>query len=111
MPDGALLPMATSANGVTVVTTDGVVLLTKFVSKVEEFTLAEFEMVPLAGAVTIIVTFVVLFAAKVPSVQFTVPEIKVPPPLAVTKRTFVGNVSLATTLLAVDGPEFVIEIV
>ena len=80
-------------------------------SPVGELTVAMFVIAPLAGAVTINVKFVVALTAKVPSAQFTVPALFVPLPLALTNTTFVGSTSLATTLLAVDGPEFVTTIV
>jgi len=39
------------------------------------------------------------------------PLLLAPPPLALTKLTPAGNVSVTTTLLALDGPKFVTDIV
>jgi len=74
----ALLPTAKSANGVTVVTTGGLVLLTKFVSSVVELTVAVFEMTPPAGAVTVKVRFVTALEARLPSDHVTVPATSAP---------------------------------
>ena len=101
----------TSATGVTLVPTGRLVLLVEFGSPVGELTLAVFVIVPLAGAVTVNVRFVVEPEASVPKVQLAIPAFVVPPPLALTNTTLVGNTSLATTLLAVDGPAFVTMIV
>jgi hypothetical protein len=87
------------------------VLLPEFGSAVVEVTVAPFVTVPLAGAITVIVTFVVLPLARVPKAQLATPTLVVPPPLALTNTTLVGNTSLATTLLAAEGPEFVTVIV
>ena len=107
---GPLLPIAKSATGVTVVVTGGLVLFVGFGSP-GEFTLAVLVNMPPAGAVTVKVKFVVALAARVPRDQVAIPALVVPPLLALTKTTFVGSTSLATTLLAVDGPEFVTVIV
>jgi hypothetical protein len=48
---------------------------------------------------------------KVPNVQLTTPLLLAPPPVALTKLTPAGNVSVTTTLLALDGPKFVTDIV
>jgi hypothetical protein len=47
----------------------------------------------------------------VPNVQLTTPLLLAPPPLALTNVTPKGNVSVTTTLLALDGPKFVTDIV
>jgi len=78
---------------------------------VVEVTVAMFVMVPAYGAVTVTIKFVVTPLARVPKVQFAMPAFVVPPPLALTKTTFVGSTSLTTTLLADDGPELVTVIV
>ena len=107
----ASLPIARSATGVMVVGTGGLVLLVGFGSPVGEFTVATFVIVPDAGAVTVNVTLVVVFEAKVPRFQLTTPLLLTPPLLALTKLTPTGNASVTTTLLASDGPKFVTEIV
>lgn len=104
---GPAFPSTTSATGVTVVVTGGLVLLVGVGSAVGELIVAVFVIVPLAGAVTVKVRFVIAFAAKVPNDQLTVPAAFVPFPLALKNTTFVGSASLATTLLAVPGPAFV----
>jgi hypothetical protein len=108
---GADLPSPTSATGVTVVPTGELVLLPGFGSAVVEVTVALFVTAPLAGAVTVIVTFVVPPLTRFPKTQLTIPALVVPPLLALMNTMFVGNTSLATTLLAVEGPEFVTVIV
>jgi hypothetical protein len=67
--------------------------------------------VPLAGAVTVTVTLLIWPLVKVPNVQLTTPLLLAPPPVALTKLTPAGNVSVTTTLLALDGPKFVTDIV
>jgi hypothetical protein len=47
----------------------------------------------------------------VPRLQLTTPLLLTPPPLALTNVTPNGNVSVTVTLLALDGPKFVTEIV
>src|SRR5260221_618307 len=103
--------MAKSATGVTVVPAGKLVLFVESKSGVSEETVAVFVIVPVTGAVTVTVTFVAAFAARFPSDHVTVPALVVPPPLALTKTTFTGSTSLATMLVAVDGPEFVTVIV
>jgi hypothetical protein len=66
---------------------------------------------PEAGAVTVTVILLTWPFAKVPKLQFTTPLLFNPPPEALTKFTPAGNVSVTTTLLALDGPKFVTEIV
>jgi hypothetical protein len=111
MEGAPLLPMARSADGVTVVTTGGVTLLVRFGSGVGEVTLAVLVKVPLAGAVTIRVKFVVAFAAREARFQFTTPAVSLPLPVALTKVTPTGKASVTTTLVAVDGPKLVKVIV
>ena len=98
--------MLTSATGVTVVVTGGLVLFVRFGSPVGEFTMAVLVNAPLAGAVTIKVKFVAAPAAKVPNDQFTIPAMFVPPPVVLTNVRPAGKLSVTTTLLAEDGPEF-----
>jgi hypothetical protein len=105
------LPMPTSATGVTVVMTGGVMLFVLFGSPVGELTLAKLVNVPLAGAVTVTITLLTWPFAKVPKVQLTTPLLLIPLPLADTNVTVAGRVSVTTTLLALDGPKFVTEIV
>jgi Na+-translocating ferredoxin:NAD+ oxidoreductase RnfA subunit len=88
--------------------TGGVTLFVSAGSSVVEFTVAVFVITPATGAFTNTVAFVVALTASVPNDQLTVPTtLVVPLPLALTNETFAGNTSLATTLLATDGPEFV----
>jgi hypothetical protein len=106
-----VLPRPTSAAGVTVVMTGAVTLFVEFGSTVGELALAVFVSVPLAGAVTVTVTLLTWPLAKVPNVQLTTPLLLAPPPLALTNVTPNGSVSVTTTLLALDGPKFVTDIV
>ena len=66
---------------------------------------------PLAGAVTVTVTLLVWPLARVPRVQFTTPLLFKPPPVALTKVTVAGRLSVTTTPLALEGPKLVTEIV
>ena len=106
---------ATSACGnakfVTLVTTGAVTLFVLFGSPVGELTLAVLVSEPLAGAVTVTVTLLTWPLANVPRLQFTTPLLLAPPPLADTKVTAAVNVSVTVTLLALEGPKFVTEIV
>ncbi len=106
-----VLPIARSATGVTEVTTGGVVLFTKLVSAVEAVTLAVLEIVPFAGAITVKVKFVTALTGRVANDQFTVPALVTPPALALENITLVGSTSLATILLAVEGPPLVTTMV
>jgi hypothetical protein len=94
-----------------VVTTGAVTLFVELGSPVGELTAATLVSVPLAGAVTVTVTLLTWPLAKVPKVQFTTPLVLIPLPLALTNVTPSGNVSVTTTLLALDGPKFVTDIV
>jgi hypothetical protein len=82
-----------------------------FGSPVGELTLATFVNEPLAGAVTVTVTLLTCPLANTPKLQLTTPLLFNPPPVALTKVTLAGNVSVTTTPLALDGPKFVTEIV
>ena len=110
-PAAAVLPRPTSATGVTVVMTGAVTLLVLFGSPVGELTLATFVNDPLAGAVTVTVTLLTWPFASAPRLQFTTPLLLTPPPVALTNVTPNGNVSVTTTLPALEGPKFVTEIV
>jgi hypothetical protein len=103
--------MPTSATGVTVVMTGGVMLFVEFGSPVGELTAATLVSEPLAGAVTVTVRLLTWPLVKVPRLQLTTPLVLAPPPLALTNVTPSGNVSVTVTLLALDGPKFVTEIV
>ena len=70
-----------------------------------------FVSVPPAGAVTVTVNLLTAPFARSPRLQITTPALFVPPPLALTNVTPAGNASVTTTLLAMDGPKFVTEIV
>jgi hypothetical protein len=106
-----VLPIVTSATGVTVVITGAVTLFVLLGSPVGELTAATLVSEPLAGAVTVTVTLLTWPFANVPKVQFTTPLLLTPPPVAETKVTPRGNVSVTTTLPALDGPKFVTDIV
>jgi hypothetical protein len=80
-------------------------------STVGELAPATLVNVPEAGAVTVTVTLLTWPLASVPNVQLTTPLLLAPPPLALTNVTPNGNVSVTTTLLALDGPKFVTDIV
>jgi hypothetical protein len=108
---GPLLPIAISATGVTVVPTGELVLLPGLESGVLDATVATFVTLPPVGAVTVKVRLVPTPAARLTNAQFTTPALFVPPPLALTKVTFVGKTSLGMMLLAVAKPEFVTDIV
>jgi hypothetical protein len=106
-----VLPIPTSATGVTVVMTGAVTLFVELGSPIGELTLAVLVNEPLAGAVTVTVRLLTWPLANVPKLQFTTPLLLAPPPLADTKVTVAGNVSVTVTLLALEGPKFVTEIV
>jgi hypothetical protein len=108
---GPVLPIPTSATGVTVVMTGVVTLFVLLGSPVGELTVATLVREPLAGAITATVRLLTWPLASVPNVQFTTPPVFTPPPLALTNVTPNGNVSVTVTLLALDGPKFVTEIV
>ena len=101
---------AKSTTGVTPVTTGGVALLVNWGSP-GVLTFATFVSEPLVGAVTTNVRLVVWLFVKVPKLHVTKPAFVTPPPVALTKVTPTGNVSVTVTLLAVDGPKFVTLIV
>jgi hypothetical protein len=100
-----------NAEFVTVVITGGVTLFVLLGSPVGELTVATLVNEPLAGAVTVTVTLLTWPLASVPRLQLTTPLLFNPLPLALTKLTPAGNVSVTTTLLALDGPKFVTDIV
>ena len=108
---GPVLPRPTSATGVTVVMTGAVTLFVLFGSPVGVLTLAVLVSEPLAGAVTVTVTLLTWPLVKTPRFQLTTPLVFNPPPVALTKLTPNGNVSVTVTLLALEGPKFVTEIV
>src|SRR5438270_8762 len=90
---------------------DGGTLLVEFKSVVGELTLAVLVSEPLAGAVTTTVRLLTWPLARSPRLQFTTPLLFTPLPLALTKVTVAGKVSVTTTLVAMDGPRFVTEMV
>jgi hypothetical protein len=106
-----VLPRPTSATGVTVVMTGTVTLFVLLGSTVGELAPATLVNVPEAGAVTVTVTLLTWPLAKTPRLQLTTPLLLAPPPVALTKLTPAGNVSVTTTPLALDGPKFVTDIV
>jgi hypothetical protein len=108
---GPVLPIPTSATGVTVVMTGAVTLFVELGSPIGELTLAVLVNEPLAGAVTVTVILLTWPLVNVPNVQLTTPLVFTPPPEALTKLTPNGNVSVTVTLLALDGPKFVTDIV
>jgi hypothetical protein len=97
--------------GVTVVMTGGVMLFVRLGSPVGVLTLATLVSEPEAGAVTVTVTLLTWPLAKLPKLQLTMPLLLTPLPVALTNMTLAGRVSVTTTLLALDGPKFVTEIV
>src|SRR5258706_137473 len=103
--------MPTSDTGVTPVITGGVRLLVEFGSLFEELTLAVLMSEPLAGAVTTTVRLLIWPLARSPKLQLTTPLLFTPLPLALTKVTKSDKVSESTTLVAMDGPRIVKEIV
>ena len=107
---GADFTRLTSASGVTVVVTGGVVLFVGFGSFVGGPTLAMFVTEPVAGAVTVTVRFVTWLLLNVAMFQVTKPLLVAPLPLALTNVMFAGNVSVTMMPDADDGPKFVTEI-
>ena len=103
----------TSACGVTVVVTGGVILFVGLGSLVGVPTVATFvRLVPLAGAVTVSVRFVLVPAARLPRfVHKIAPPLGVPPPVAFTKFRPTGRLSVTDNDTAVEGPAFVTVIV
>ena len=100
--------MDTSADGLTVVMTGGVVLLVSVGSGVEFVTLAKFVNVPVAGAVMTSVKLVEPPLASVAMVgHVTAPLLLVPPLVALTNETPAGKVSDVMMFVAVEGPAFV----
>jgi hypothetical protein len=97
--------------GATVVMTGGVTLFVRLGSVVGELAVAVLVSEPEAGAVTVTITLLTWPLVKVPKLQLTLPLLLPPPPLALTKVTLAGRVSVTTTPLALDGPKFVTEIV
>jgi hypothetical protein len=63
------------------------------------------------SAAGVTVTLLTWPLASVPNVQLTTPLVLIPLPLADTNVTVAGSVSVTTTLLALDGPKFVTDIV
>src|SRR5439155_808647 len=102
-----------SARAVTVVVTGGVTLLVGVGSPVGLPTLAT--LVRLRSEerrVADKVRFGVAPAVRLTKFdQFTVPALKVPPPVALTKLTPTGNLSVTDGVVAVDGLAFVTLIV
>ena len=80
-------------------------------SGVGELTLAVLVSEPLAGAVTVTVRLLVWPLARLPRLQLTTPLLFTPLPLALTKVTLAGRASVTTTLVAMDGPKLVTEMV
>jgi hypothetical protein len=107
----AVFPIPISAIDVTVVITGGVMLFVELGSPVGELAVAVFVNEPLAGAVTVTVTLLTCPLANVPILQLTTPLLLIPLPLALTKLTPTGRLSVTTTPLALDGPKFVTDIV
>src|SRR5258705_470767 len=104
-------PISRSATGVTPVITGGVTLLVEFGSLVGELTLAVLVSEPLAGAVTTTVRRSDGRRVGKERRHRSTPLLLKPLPLALTKVTGPGKRSVTTTLLAIDGPKFVTEIV
>src|SRR5438067_400471 len=104
-----------SACGVTVVVTIAFaalpLLLLETGSPVSDVLATVLVNVPLAGAVTVTVKFVVAVFVNEVIDHVTTPFVTAPPPLALTNVTVDGNVSLTTMFDPVDGPMFVTVIV
>src|SRR5208282_930136 len=103
--------MPTSATRVTVVMTGTLVLFVRLGSPVVVLTLATFVRLPEAGAVTVTVTLLIWPLIRLPRFHVTLPALYKPPPLALTKVTLAGRLSVTTTPLALEGPKFVTLIV
>ena len=101
---GPVLPIPTSATGVTVVMTGTVTLFVEFGSPVGERAVAVLVSEPEAGTVTVTVRLLTWPPVNVPRLQFTTPLLFTPPPVVLTNVTPNGNVSVTVTLLALDGP-------
>ena len=98
----------TSADAMTAVTTGGAVLFVGFGSSIGLAPLAVFVMlVPSTGAVTVMVKFVIAFASKARFVQMTWLPLRKPPPLAPTKLTLAGKLSVTERPVTGDGPRLV----
>ena len=80
-------------------------------SLVGEPAVAMFVSEPLAGAETVNVTLLTVPLGRLPSDQITMPALFKPLPLALMKLAPFGMLSVTVTLLAVDGPKFVTEMV
>lgn len=108
---GPVLVVCRFACGVTDVMTMALVevpsLLVAVGSNVPAVAETRFVNPPSAGAVTVTVKFVAEPLVKLAIGQVTRPLVKVKLLLAVTKVTFVGNVSVTTIFVAVDGPRLV----
>ena len=108
---GPVLLRPTSATGVTLVNTGELVLFAKFASTVVEVKVATLVNEPEAGAFTVRARLVIWLLARVPRVQFTTPLLFKPPPVALTKVTVAGRLSVTTTPLALEGPKLVTDMV
>ena len=109
---GPVFPTARSARPSTVVNTGPAVLLTRFDSAVELPTTTQLLTPPPAGAWTVNPRFTTAPLARLLTVQNTFVKLAlvVPPPVALMNVTFAGNLSVTTTLTAVDGPLLVTAI-
>src|ERR1041385_2792445 len=102
---GPLLLTARSAEAPTKVMTGGVTLLVRFGSAVLPLTLAKLVRLETAfGAVTFSVKLVVAPAPRLKFVHNTSLPLRIPPPLALTKVTDAGKLSVTDKVAAVDGP-------
>ena len=104
--NGALLLMVTSAIGVTLVNTGGLVLFVRLGSLTRLRTVAVLvRLAPSAGAVTVRIRFVLEPAARSPIfTQRTWAPFSTPPAEALTKVTPAGKSSVTDKLVAMDGP-------
>src|SRR5882762_9735860 len=108
---GAVLVMDRSATGTIVVVAEAV-LLAVFGSASLPATVAVLVIEPVvAGVVTLMVIVALAPAARLPTVQVTVPAEFVQPELADTKVTPAGRVSVTITPVAADGPLFLATMV
>ncbi len=98
----------TSAEGLTAVMTGGVLLFVGFGSRFGLAPLAVFvRLAPSAGAVTVMVRFVLVLASKARLVQMTWPPLRNPPLLALTKLTLMGRLSVTERPVSGEGPRLV----
>src|SRR2546430_1717197 len=103
--------MPTSATGATVVITGGAQLLVVLGFPVGELTFAMLVNEPFAGVVTTTVRLLIWPLARAPRVLFTTDLSSAELSLLPINVALASKVSVTTTLLAMEGPKLVTEIV